>query len=156
MARLTWTPPGGRWKIIRFGYSLTGRQNHPASPEATGLEVDKLDAGHVKAYFENYLDQYKDATGGLMGKRGLQYIIIDSWEAGVQNWTDSMMVEFKKHRGYDMLPWMPVLTGQIVESAEASEKFLFDFRKTIGDLTAENHYDQLTTILHNRRDGPLF
>ena len=151
--RLTWTPPDGRWKIIRFGYSLTGRQNHPASPEATGLEVDKLDAGHVKAYFENYLDQYKDATGGLMGNKGLKYIIIDSWEAGVQNWTDSMRVEFKKHRGYDMLPWMPVLTGQIVESADASEKFLFDFRKTIGDLTAENHYDQLTTILHNRGMG---
>jgi len=151
--RLTWTPPAGRWKIIRFGYSLTGRQNHPASPEATGLEVDKLDAGHVKAYFENYLDRYKDATGGLMGDRGLKYIIIDSWEAGVQNWTDSMRVEFKKHRGYDMLPWMPVLTGQIVESADASEKFLFDFRKTIGDLTAENHYDQLTTILHNRDMG---
>ncbi len=151
--RLTWTPAEGRWKIIRFGYSLTGRQNHPASPEATGLEVDKLDAGHVKAYFENYLDQYKDATGGLMGSRGLKYIIIDSWEAGVQNWTDSMLVEFRKHRGYDMLPWMPVLTGQIIESADASEKFLFDFRKTIGDLTAENHYDQLTTILRERGMG---
>ena len=151
--KLTWTPPAGRWKIIRFGYSLTGRQNHPASPEATGLEVDKLDAGHVKTYFENYLSQYMDATGGLMGKRGLQYIIIDSWEAGVQNWTDSMIVAFKKRREYDMLPWMPVLTGQIVESAEASEKFLFDFRKTIGDLTAENHYDQLTTILHSRGMG---
>ena len=151
--KLVWTPPAGRWKIIRFGYSLTGRQNHPASTEATGLEVDKLDAGHVKTYFENYLGQYKDATGGLMGKKGLQYIIIDSWEAGVQNWTDSMLVMFKKYRGYDMLPWMPVLTGQIVESAESSEKFLFDFRKTIGDLTAINHYDQLTTILHNRGMG---
>ncbi|MCJ7447464.1 MAG: discoidin domain-containing protein [Bacteroidales bacterium] len=150
---LDWTPPEGRWGIIRFGYSLTGHQNSPASPEATGLEVDKLNANHVKAYFDNYLDQYKDATGGLMGKRGLQYIITDSWEAGVQNWTDSMIVEFSRHRGYDMLPWMPVLTGLIVESAEASERFLWDFRKTIADLTAENHYDQLTTILHNRGMG---
>jgi hypothetical protein len=151
---LEWTPPAaGKWKIIRFGYSLTGRQNHPASPEATGLEVDKLNATHVKSYFENYLDQYKDATGGLMGKRGLKYIITDSWEAGVQNWTDSMMLEFKKLRGYDMLQWMPVLTGQIVESSEASEKFLWDFRKTISDLTTLNHYDQLTTILKNREMG---
>jgi len=148
--KLNWEPSSGRWKIIRFGYSLTGRQNHPASPEATGLEVDKLNAGHVKAYFENYLDQYRNATEGLMGKRGLQYMINDSWEAGVQNWTDSMIVEFKKLRGYDMIPWMPVLTGQIVESAEASEKFLWDFRRTISDLTALNHYDQLTTILNDR------
>jgi hypothetical protein len=147
---LEWTPPPGHWKIIRFGYSLTGHQNSPASPEATGLEVDKLDAGHVKAYFDNYLDQYKEATGGLMGKRGLQYVITDSWEAGVQNWTDSMIVQFSRHRGYNPVPWLPVLTGQIVESAEASDRFLWDLRRTISDLTTENHYDQLTSILQNR------
>jgi hypothetical protein len=150
---LEWTPPDGLWTILRFGYSLTGHQNSPASPEATGLEVDKLNAGYVKAYFDNYLDQYKNATGGLMGKRGLKYIITDSWEAGVQNWTDSMRTEFSKRRGYDLLPWLPVLTGRIVESSQASERFLCDFRKTIGDLTVENHYDQLTTILHNRGMG---
>jgi F5/8 type C domain./Glycosyl hydrolases family 2, sugar binding domain. len=150
---LDWTPPAGRWSILRFGYSLTGHQNSPASPEATGLEVDKLNAGYVKAYFDNYLDQYKDATGGLIGKKGLKYIITDSWEAGVQNWTDSMMTEFSKRRGYDLLPWLPVIAGHIVESSEASERFLCDFRKTIGDLTAKNHYDQLTTILHSRGMG---
>lgn len=150
---LNWTPPAGRWVVLRLGYSLTGHQNSPASPEATGLEVDKLNRGYVKAYFENYLDQYKDATGGLMGKKGLQYMITDSWEAGVQNWTDSMMTEFTSRRGYDILPWLPVLTGRVVESAEASDRFLWDFRKTIADLTAENHYDQLTTLLHERGMG---
>jgi hypothetical protein len=151
--KLEWTAPAGRWMILRIGYSLTGKTNSPASPEATGLEVDKLNAGYVKDYFDNYLDQYKDATGGLMGKRGLQYIITDSWEARTQNWTDSMMIEFSNRCGYDMLPWMPVLTGYIVESAESSERFLWDFRKTISDLTAEYHYDQLTTILHERNMG---
>jgi hypothetical protein len=147
---LEWTPPAGNWIVLRLGYSLTGHKNSPASPEATGLEVDKLNADHVKAYFNNYLDQYKDATGGLMGQKGLQYMITDSWEAGVQNWTDNMMAEFTRRRGYDILPWLPVLTGHIVESSEASDRFLWDFRKTIGDLTAENHYDQLTDILKER------
>ncbi|HEY5510978.1 MAG TPA: glycosyl hydrolase [Prolixibacteraceae bacterium] len=150
---LNWTPPAGRWIVMRLGYSLTGKENHPASPEATGLEVDKLSAEHCKAYFTEYLNQYKDATGGLMGKKGLQYMITDSWEAGTLNWTDKMMTDFKNRRGYDMLPWLPVLTGHIVESAEASDKFLWDFRKTIADLTAENHYDQLTTILHEQGMG---
>jgi hypothetical protein len=150
---LNWTPPEGRWAILRLGYSLTGHRNSPASPEATGLEVDKLNAGHVTSYFENYLDQYKDATGGLMGKKGLRYIITDSWEAGVQNWTDSMISEFAVRRGYDIIPWMPALTGHIVESAEASDRFLWDFRKTIGELTAQNHYDQLTKILKERDMG---
>jgi hypothetical protein len=148
---LNWTPPAGNWNILRFGYSLTGHHNSPASPEATGLEVDKLNPEAVKAYFENYLDQYKNATGGLMGnKGGLQYIITDSWEAGVQNWTNNMMEEFAKRRGYSMLPWMPVLTGHIVKSSEESDHFLWDYRKTLSELVAEYHYDQLTTLLHER------
>jgi hypothetical protein len=147
---LDWTPPAGDWAVLRIGYSLTGQQNRPASPEATGLEVDKLNKGYVKAYFDNYLDQYKDATGGLMGKRGLQYIITDSWEAGVANWTDDMIGEFARRRGYDLKPWLPALTGRIVESADATDRFLWDFRKTLSEMTTEYHYDQLTDLLAAR------
>ena len=117
--------------------------------------MDKLNKGYVKAYFDNYLDQYKDATGGLMGKRGLQYVITDSWEAGVANWTDDMIAEFAKRRGYDMKPWLPALAGRIVESAEATDRFLWDFRKTLSELTAEYHYDQLTDLLDGARHGAL-
>ncbi len=150
---LDWTPPAGRWVVLRMGYSLTGARNSPASPEATGLEVDKLSSKYVKAYFDNYLGQYQNTVGALMGKRGLQYVITDSWEAGVQNWTDDMIAEFSKRRGYDMRPWIPALTGRIVESAEATDRFLWDFRRTLCDLVAENHYDQLTTILRQRGMG---
>ncbi len=81
---------------------------------------------------DTYLDSYKETVGAdLMGKRGIRYVINDSWEAGSQNWTDNMIAQFKKLRGYDPLPWMPVLAGQVVESAEASDRFLWDFRKTI-------------------------
>src|SRR5450759_2065328 len=150
---LDWAPPAGRWVVLRFGYSLTGARNSPASPEATGLEVDKLNKGYVKAYFDNYLGQYKNTVGELMGKRGLRYVITDSWEAGVQNWTDNMFAEFAKRRGYDLHPWLPVLAGRVVESAEASDRVLWDFRKTIGDLTTENHYDQITASLKERGMG---
>jgi len=150
---LDWVAPEGDWIVIRLGYSLTGHQNSPASPEATGLEVDKLNAEFVKNYFNNYLDQYKDATGGLMGERGLQYIITDSWEAGVANWTDKMIEEFNNRNDYDIFPWLPVLTGRIVESVEASDRFLWDFRLTLGKMVAEYHYDVLTEILHERSMG---
>ncbi len=154
--KLDWTPPAGRWTILRFGYSLTGARNSPASPEATGLEVDKLDRAHVKAYFDNYLDQYKNATGGLMGQRGLQYVITDSWEAGVANWTDRMFAEFAKRRGYDMHPWLPVLAGRIVESAEASDRFLWDFRKTLGDLVDRESLRPAHRHPARARHGPLY
>lgn len=151
---LDWAPPAGDWVVLRFGYSLTGRRNHPASPEATGLEVDKLNPTAVKAYLENYLDQYKDATGGLMGDQGgLKYIITDSWEAGTQNWTNNMMEEFANRHGYSMVPWMPVLTGRIVQSSEESDRFLWDFRKTLAEMVKEYHYDVFTEVLHLRGMG---
>jgi alpha-L-rhamnosidase len=147
---LNWTVPDGNWQVIRFGYSLTGRQNHPASPEATGLEVDKLDKEAVRKYINTYLDMYKDATGGLMGAKGLQYMILDSYEAGHMNWTKLFPEEFQKRRGYDLKVWLPVLTGRVVKNLESSEKFLWDFRKTIGEMISENHYDVIGEELHKR------
>ena len=151
---LDWTPPAGDWVVLRFGYSLLGITNHPATKEATGLEVDKLDRRYVKDYFEKYLDSYRETVGPeLMGKRGIQYVINDSWEAGSQNWTDNMIAQFTKLRGYSPIPWMPVLAGYIVKSSEASDRFLWDFRKTIADLVAQEHYGQLETTLHEWHMG---
>ncbi|HTS70955.1 MAG TPA: glycosyl hydrolase [Terriglobia bacterium] len=146
---LAWTPPDGSWVVLRIGYSLLGITNHPATAEATGLEVDKLNHTFVKNYMETYLDSYKQTVGAdYMGKRGIRCVVNDSWEAGSQNWTDDMIAQFKKRRGYDPTPWMPVLAGFVVESAESSDRFLWDFRKTIGDLIADEHYGQLEATLH--------
>lgn len=149
---LDWTPPkGGSWTILRFGYSLTGRQNHPASPEGTGLEVDKLSASHVQAYADAYLGEYEKTVGkDLMGARGVQAMITDSWEAGSQNWTEDMAAQFKARRGYDLATWLPTLAGRVVDSPAASDAFLWDFRKTIGDLIADAHYGTLSNALHKR------
>ena len=150
---LDWTPPPGRWTVLRLGYSLTGARNGPASPEATGLEVDKLDAAAVRGYLDQYLSKYQDASGGLMGARGVKYMITDSWEAGTQNWTPALFAEFKRRRGYDLHAWMPVLAGHVVKTAEASDQVLWDFRQTLSDLVAENHYAQLAETLHQRGMG---
>jgi hypothetical protein len=152
---LDWTPPtAGSWIVLRIGYSLIGITNHPATVEATGLEVDKLNAHYVKNYMDRYLDSYEQTVGvDFMGKRGIRYVINDSWEAGTQNWTDDMIADFTHLRGYDPHPWLPVLAGHIVESAEASDQFLWDLRKTIADLTATEHYGQLEKTLHERGMG---
>jgi hypothetical protein len=150
---LEWTPPAGSWVVMRLGYSLLGITNHPASPEGTGFEVDKLNAADVTEYMNTYLDNYKNTVGDLMGKRGLGFVISDSWEAGAQNWTDDMVDEFTKRRGYDPRPWMPVLAGRVVESSESSDRFLWDFRLTLSDLLAENHYDLITKLVHDRGMG---
>ncbi|MDB5477097.1 MAG: Alpha-L-arabinofuranosidase precursor [Phenylobacterium sp.] len=150
---LDWTPPAGRWRVIRLGYSLVGTKNHPAPVEATGLEVDKFSRKHVADYIEAYLGRFEAAAGkDLVGARGLQNLLSDSWEAGVQNWTDDMPAEFRHRRGYDLTPWLPVLAGHVVESSEASDKFLWDFRRTLEDLLSQ-HYAVIAEALKRRGMG---
>jgi hypothetical protein len=148
---LDWTPPNGRWVIIRLGYSLAGHQNGPASAEATGLEVDKLNKAYVSHYMDTYLDMFTSAAGSdLIGSRGLTHLLNDSYEAGFQNWTDNILEEFKARRGYDASPYLPTLVGTVVESPETSDKFLWDFRRTIYELLAQDHYGVVSQKAHER------
>lgn len=144
--QLTWDVPEGNWKVLRIGYSLTGHRNGPAPEEATGLEVDKLDPEALTRYYHTYLDMYRDASKGLIGQKGIQYLLTDSYEAGCQNWTPAMISAFRDRRGYDLLQWLPVLTGEIVESVERSEAFLWDWNVTIAGLYAQS-YDHIDDIL---------
>lgn len=141
---LDWQPGPGRWMVLRLGYSLTGAVNAPAPAEATGYEVDKLDARAVADYMARYLDTYRAALPPeLIGKRGVTTLLNDSIEAGAQNWTPALLAEFRSRRGYDPTPWLPALAGRIVGSAGDSDRFLWDFRTTIAELIAANHYGEV-------------
>ena len=123
---LRWKAPKGRWRIYRFGYGLTGKRNGPASPEATGLEVDKLDREAVKRYYRNYFKMYDEASGGRLGST-ISHLMIDSYEAECQNWTARMPDEFRARRGYSLVPWLPALAGEIIRSSGETERFLKEY-----------------------------
>ncbi|KAA2239846.1 glycoside hydrolase [Chitinophaga agrisoli] len=146
---LQWNVPKGNWTVMRFGYSLTGAKNRPAVPAGLGYEVDKLSRKHVTAYMQQYTAPLMRALGPLYGT-SLQYMIMDSWEAGIQNWTDEMPAEFQRRRGYDLLPFLPALAGHVVNSATESDRVLWDFRRTLVDLFAEEHYGTVTDFLHQQ------
>jgi hypothetical protein len=147
---LDWTPPSGTWMILRIGSSLTGHENGPAPAEATGLEVDKLNRDYVKNYVDGYLKMYADTVGPeMMGANGISWLLTDSIEVGPQNWTDHILDEFKQRRGYDPQPWLPALTGIYIKSTADTDRFLWDFRRTISQLLAENHYGEIAEDLHS-------
>jgi len=147
---LDWTAPkGGNWRVVRIGYSLTGKTNHPATPEATGLEVDKYDAAAVRRYLETYLGMYRDTVGAQwMGQKGIRALLTDSIEVGASNWTPGMIEEFRKRRGYDPVPFLPTLTGVVVGSVARSDAFLHDYRQTLADLLADAHYGTIAKVAH--------
>jgi hypothetical protein len=147
---LDWTAPkGSDWRIVRMGWSLTGKTNHPATPEATGLEVDKYDAAAVRRYLETYIGMYRDTVGAeWIGAKGIRALLTDSIEVGASNWTPRMVEEFKARRGYDPVPFLPALTGAVVGSAARSDAFLHDYRQTMADLLADAHYGTVAKVAH--------
>ena len=147
---IDWTPPkGSNWRVLRLGFSLLGTTNHPAPREATGLEVDKFDGDAVRRYLNHYIGMYKDAAGpDKVGARGVQAILTDSIEVGAANWTPRMVERFKALRGYDPVPFMPALTGMIIGSRATSDRFLYDYRRTLADLMASDHYGVVAEVAH--------
>jgi len=145
--RLTWDVPDGEWTILRVGYTPTGAVNAPASPEGTGLECDKLSKEALDAHWAGMMASVLKNAGPAVG-RSLNNSLIDSYERGFQNWTPRFGEEFAKRCGYDIVPYLPVLSGRVVESPEVSERFLWDFRRTVADLWAENYVGHFTELCH--------
>jgi len=148
---MVWTPPRGRWEVLRFGYSLEGTTNHPAGPTGTGLEMDKLNRGTVRSNYVRYLDAIGSVVGAeAMGRTGVRAMLNDSWEAGAENWTEHLPEEFAARHGYSLIPWLPALTGRVIRDPPSTDRFLWDFRQTLGQLLAENHYEVIASELHRR------
>ena len=136
---LNWRVPVGRWVILRLGYTPTGVNNHPAAFGGEGLECDKFSRAALDAHWAGFMQKILDDLGPLAGKT-LDSSLIDSYEVGGQNWSANFREEFQKRRGYDPLPYLPAFTGRVVESPAVSERFLWDVRRTIADLFAENYF----------------
>ena len=137
---LRWQAPAGTWQILRFGCTIGDHARVSTSSEGwTGYAVDALDRPAFERYWNGVVEPLIADAQPWLGK-ALKYLHTDSWEVEAINWTPTLRAEFRQRRGYDFLPFLPVLAGRIVQSRPVSNRFLHDFRRTLGDLAAENHY----------------
>lgn len=143
--RLKWKVPAGKWLILNYKLATTGVTNSPASPEGKGLEVDKMDHKKLAPHFESFIGKVL-ARIPEEKRKSFKYLVADSYEMGSQNWTDSLQYTFKRIYGYDPLPWLPVLTGNIVGSADQSDRFLWDLRRLVADLVATEYVGGLKKL----------
>ncbi|MBE0653523.1 MAG: hypothetical protein IH594_06980 [Bacteroidales bacterium] len=144
---LQWNVPEGNWTILRVGYQPTGRSNHPAPLGGKGLEVDKMSLQAVDHHWNESV--MKMLMAGEEGREPtITSVTIDSYEAGHQNWTKGFENAFKKMNGYDIRYYLPAIAGKVVESTDVTEKFLWDFRKTVSDLIINNYYGRFQTLAH--------
>ncbi|GIV21672.1 MAG: hypothetical protein KatS3mg023_3423 [Armatimonadota bacterium] len=152
--RLTWDVPEGDWTILRVGYTPTGKDNHPATPEGRGLEVDKMSKEALDAFWNDGMMATVLRDVGVLAGKTLNNALVDSYEVGSQNWTPRFREEFQRRRGYDPLPFLPVFAGYVVGSPEISERFLWDVRQTVSELFVENYYGHFASLC--RKHGLLF
>ena len=143
--KLNWNAPAGKWTILRMGSASTGACTRPGNEKTRGLEADKFSREAVKLHFDSLIKPLLEMDGVKPGEN-LTYLAVDSWEADGQNWSPVLAAEFEKRRGYSLYPFMPVLTGRIVESVEVSERFLYDFRRTLADCARDNFFGYLVEL----------
>lgn len=145
--KLTWDAPEGNWVIMRTGMLPTGVTNGPSRPDATGLEIDKMSKKHVETHFEAYMGEiYRKIPAE--DRKTWKVVVQDSYETGGQNFTDGFLDEFKQRYGYDPLPFLPVYDGVVVQSENASDRFLWDMRRLVADKVAYDYVAGLRDVSH--------
>ncbi len=159
--KLTWDAPAGEWNILRFGCTLNDHcRVSTCSDGWQGYAIDPLDAGVFRSYWNKVVEPLIADAGPLAG-RTLKYLHTDSWEVEAYNWTPGFREAFQAHRGYDPLPFLPVMAGHIVDSRGLSTRFMNDYRKTLGDLAIDHHYKLFVEgahrhglLIHPESGGP--
>lgn len=144
---LTWDVPEGNWIISRLEMKTTGVTNIPATPEATGLEVDKMNKKHVASHFDAYMGEILRRIPKA-DRKSLKIAVQDSYETGSQNWTDDMIERFEKVYGYNPLPYLPALYGKVVGNEDISSRFLWDLRRLVADAVSYDYVGGLREICH--------
>src|SRR5665647_332794 len=144
---LTWDVPEGEWVILRTGMTPTGTTNAPASPETTGYEVDKMSKEHVAMHFDGHMGEILRRIPEA-DRKCFKVVVQDSYETGGQNFTDDFLSDFKRRYGYDAVPYLPVYKGLVVNSEQASDRFLWDMRRMVADKVAYDYVGGLRDISH--------
>jgi hypothetical protein len=147
---LSWNAPEGDWTILRFGYTPMGTMNRSAPDTGVGLECDKYSAEAFEFHFNKMMENLLPFLKPL-GDNGKVGLLIDSYEVGMQNWTAGFEKIFKAKNAYDIIKCLPALTGRVVNNADFTNRFLWDFRRTQGDLMADNYYGKFNELCHKNK-----
>jgi hypothetical protein len=145
--KLRWEAPAGQWTILRMGHTAIDVENHPSPDGGGGLECDKYSKEAIEKHFYNFFGQLLP-TLEIIGKKGIVSSLIDSYEVGYQNWSREFPAEFEKRKGYDLVKYLPAMTGRIVGNSDISDRFLWDVRRIQTDLMADYYYGHFTELCH--------
>ena len=175
--------PKGDWRIVRIGHASTLHENATGG-DCKGLECDKFSHSATQSQLDHWFGQAFEQCDKATAQRVLKYMHIDSWECSCQNWSDSISEKlkvkseksgirneklgmrneelnvitfaqyFEQERGYDLMPYLPLMVGIPMDDQATSERVLRDVRTTIAQLVDEAFYPTLVAEAR-RRDCQL-
>lgn len=144
---LTWKVPPGKWRIIRFGYGNTGQALVLPSPNSAGWAIDHFNPAATDWHFKHILEPLIAELGPLQ-ETALKQLYVCSYELRGATWTPRLPDEFRRRRGYDLKPFLPVLVGCIMKDEGTTRRFIRDYETTLSDLIVEGFYGRAAEICH--------
>ena len=145
--RLKWQAPAGKWVIMRFVCSNTGERLKVPSPNSDGLATDHFSREATLTFLKYLTDRLETKMGDLR-KTAMKYLYLASYEVRGAIWTPDLIEQFAGYRGYDMKPYLPTLSGSVVTNDEVTARFIYDYRKTLGDLLVDAYYRAAVEAAH--------
>lgn len=144
---LNWDAPAGRWTVVRLGHAPTLSNPHPLPDELIGkaLEADKMNKAVSEKHWDEVLSPLKEHVGRYIGK-SFTHVLIDSYEAGDQNWTPGFREAFKEIKGYDPLPWFAL--KEAGKDVEGMAHFDADLASVISRLYIDNGWKTAARKVH--------
>lgn len=136
------TIPAGETGAVQFFIASHTRMmvKRPAVG-AEGLVLDHYDAGAIAAHLKAVGEPMLKA----LEKTPPHAIFSDSLEVGSSDWTANFLEEFRKRRGYDLMPYLPALAGDI---GEKTMMIRHDWGKTLTELAEDDYLRPLTAFAH--------
>ena len=128
-AELIWKAPSGNWKIIIVNKTTVETSFDPMNP-LSGQKV-----------VEKFFQRFEDHCPGEGGK-GLNFFFSDELDFGIRGflWDDAFASEFKKRKGYDIVPELSSLFANL---GPRSYKIRMDYNDVMVNLSEQGFFKQL-------------
>ena len=121
---------------VFFIQSHTGQEVKRAAVDADGWVLDPFSHDAVAKHLEKIGEPLVKAFGSTPPYA----IFSDSLEAYGSDWTPNLPTEFRKRRGYDLIPHLPEL---VAGGTPAADNIRHDYGVTLTELINENYLKQI-------------
>jgi hypothetical protein len=148
--RLRWNAPAlgpGTWTVLRYVCMNTGERLKVPSPASDGWATDHLNPEATRAHMDYVIGRLRGAFGDLWTS-GLSNLYLASYEVRGVIWSPGFAKEFQRRRGYEMTRFIPAIFGSTVDDEETTARFLFDYRKTLGETLIDAYYNSARDAAH--------